>query len=450
MTARYALCILLSILSLAGCAAVDIILSEESDEKTVMSISGSGEFWRSSSCRGCHSKVYSQYAESMHDKSFENPVFQAQYFNEVVPSIKDNASMAEEAKKCIACHTPVSYIKNNGYIVSKDQVNNAMAGVTCDFCHTMTGFTGKEPGNGNYISSPGDVKYGPIPTLTDHHKAYSDFFNKSEFCAVCHNATNHNGIEIKSTFTEWKQSDYAKKNIQCQDCHMNIKGYLTGGQALFESGKVGETNWIQFKDYERLYTHKFPGAHNKKQVEAAISVSISEVNVEGEDMTVTVLVDNTNVGHMMPTGSAELRLLWLELQVKLDNNSLIWVPASSNIASGEKLDIAGISASDAETIGDDIPRGARIYRTVFADTQNKQTFSSYKAAKVLYDNRLNPLEVRKETYNFKLPKHAKNKLTLIVDLKYLPYPTAFSSRLGLKSASQYSLFTAERTLHLKR
>ncbi|MBF0330101.1 MAG: hypothetical protein HQL10_13175 [Nitrospirae bacterium] len=449
MTARYILYILLLVLSLAGCATVDVILSEEADEKMVASVSGSGEFWHSRSCRGCHNKIYIQYAGSMHDKSFDNPVFQAQYFKEVVPAIKDNATMVEEAKKCTACHTPISYIKNNGHITSKDQVKPGMAGVTCDFCHTMTGFIGKEPGNGNFSSTPGDIKYGPIPTIRDHHKDYSDFFNKSEFCAVCHNATNHNGIEIKSTFTEWRQSDYAKKNIQCQDCHMNIKGYLTGGQALFESGKVGETNWIHFKDYAKLYTHRFPGANDKKQVEAAVSVTIDNFTVEGENAIVTILVDNTNVGHMMPTGSAELRLLWLEVQVKLDN-TVIQIPALSSVAAGEKFDLSGGSASDAEIIGDDIPRGARIYRTVFTDSQNKHTFSSYKAVKIVYDNRLLPSEVRRETYKFKMPKQATSKMTVVADLKYLPYPTSFTSKLGVKSASQYSLFTAEKTLQLKQ
>lgn len=438
-------------LCLAGCAAVDIILSEETEDKAgnqTAATQAGASFWRSSSCRGCHARIYNQYAESMHHKSYSNPLFQAQYFKELLPAINDNKSLAEEAKGCSACHTPVMYIKNNGHIESEVQGDSEMAGITCDFCHTMTGHQGKKPGNGNYISTPGDLKYGPLETGPDQHQAYSEFFSKSEFCAVCHNSVNRNGLEIKATFTEWKDSVYAKKDIQCQDCHMNIKGYLTEGKATFESGTVGSTNWIQFRQHEKLYTHRFPGAHDKKQVEGAMALSLEAARSGDNEITVHIIVDNSKSGHKMPTGSAELRLLWVELKARM-GDTVINIPADSNTGNHNRFDITGGGSSDREIIGTDIPDGSRIYRIIMADKEGKHTLSSYKASQVVFDNRLNPAEIRRETYRFKIPPGNGDRINIVASLNYLSYPSSFGSKLGVARAETVNIYTAEKSVALR-
>ncbi|UCE72760.1 MAG: hypothetical protein JSU99_06145, partial [Nitrospiraceae bacterium] len=180
------------------------------------------EYWPSTTCRNCHDTIFRQYSQSMHKQSFTNPVFQAQYFKELLPLAFDDKDILSEAKKCIACHAPEAFMRYNSLITSKEEIDPLKSGVICDFCHRITGYKDESPGNGNYISSPGPEKLGPFIHKKNWHHVYSELHTKSEFCAICHNAVNHHGLEIKSTYTEWKDSRYAEEGIQCQDCHMNV------------------------------------------------------------------------------------------------------------------------------------------------------------------------------------------------------------------------------------
>ncbi len=238
---------------------------------------GSRKYQPSTNCRACHAKIFDQYSESMHAKAFTNPVFQAQYFSELLPRAKKYKYLLEEAKACISCHAPVAYMKNYRQVVYTKQINPDVSGVTCDFCHTISGYKDEYPGSGNYTSLPGKKKFGPSRLESEWHSIYSELHTKSEFCAICHNSINRQGLEIKSTYSEWKESPYAKEGIQCQDCHMNVQGFLTADKPVFESGKAALTSMSTPKYREKLYTHRFPGAHSRIQLDKALSLDM-EVN----------------------------------------------------------------------------------------------------------------------------------------------------------------------------
>ena len=269
----------------------------------------------SSTCQTCHGALVDQHSESQHAKAFSDALFQAQYFKDVLPRAEKDPAYVREAKTCIACHSPIDAIARNDIITSKDQVNPALSGVTCDFCHSIKGFEGTTPGNGNFITEPNPArKLGPFKGADNWHHVYSELQTKSEFCGICHNATNHLGLEVKSTFTEWKNSDYAAKGIQCQDCHMNLKGFLQEGKPVYESGRAASpesTFGIGGPYRSALYTHRFPGAHSMTQIAGAQTVSLAietekPVVSSGDEMIIRVLVDNSKTGHKMPSGSKEL------------------------------------------------------------------------------------------------------------------------------------------------
>ena len=215
-------------------------------------------YWQSSICRNCHTGIFYQYLQSMHSNSFTNAVFQAQYFKEFLPSVSVDATLATEEEDCISCHSPIAYLTSGGKFVTKDQVDPEMPGVTCDFCHTIKGYKDNSPGNGNYVSEPGGEKLGPFKHDSAWHHVYSELHTKSEFCAICHNQVNHLGVEIKSTYTEWKESPYKKDGIQCQDCHMNAQGFLTAGMPVYESGRAARITLSEARYRPKLYTHRFP------------------------------------------------------------------------------------------------------------------------------------------------------------------------------------------------
>ena len=401
-------------------------------------------YWSSLICRECHGKIHEQYEQSMHAKAFDNPVFKAQYFREVVPLVSKNPQLVEEAKGCIGCHAPIAYLKSREHVISEAQVDRDMAGVTCDFCHTLSGYSGQRPGNYNYISTPGTTKLGPFEFESNWHHVYSQFHTQSEFCAVCHNAVNHHGLEIKATYTEWKESKYAEEEIQCQDCHMNVKGFLTAGKALYESGKAARTSLADVSYRSKIYTHRFPGAHSGEQVIGALTMQMvpEKPNVSpGETISIDILIDNSRTGHKMPSGSADLRLLWLEVKAAAGEGNIFALTAD-----GSEYDVAGKGTSGQDPLLDDVPRGSRIYRAVYVDKTGKQTLASYDAVKITFDNRLNAAEVRKESYRFTVPERASGAVTLTATLYYLPYPSAFSSGLGLPGPEAVEIAACSRKM----
>ena len=411
--------IILSVL--IGLIIPAFILHEYSSIKTAEAV-GSEKYLPASTCRNCHNSIFDQHSQSMHGKSFDNPVFQAQYFEELLPNVKTDASLSGEAKGCIVCHAPISYI-TSGHIVKKDQVDPEMSGITCDFCHTIRGYKDKSPGNGNYISSPSEQKLGTLMNKSTWHHTYSELHTKSEFCAICHNAVNHHGLEIKSTYTEWKNSQFAKDGIQCQDCHMNAMGFLVGGRPVYESGMAARMTLGRTPYRPKLYTHNFPGAHSRIQVVGAVTLDmeVDEIALSaGNELAISVFVNNARTGHKMPSGSADLRLLFLELKAFIKDRA-IDIPARSNIGT-DGYDVTGKGAFDSEILADDIPKGRRIYRTIFVDNAGKQTLSSYNAEKIVFDNRLNASEIRKENYQFRIPEKIKGELPIVAKLYYLPYP----------------------------
>ncbi len=102
---------------------------------------------------------------------------------------------------------------------------------------------------------------------------------------------------------------------------MSIQGFLTKGEALYGSGKVAEATLIPPKHRAKIYTHRFPGAHSKSQVHGAIQldIQVDKLTVHpGKEIIVVVDVDNSRSGHKLPTGSAELRLLYLDFVMEVE------------------------------------------------------------------------------------------------------------------------------------
>jgi hypothetical protein len=166
----------------------------------------------------------------------------------------------------------------------------------------------------------------------------------------------------------------------------------------------------------------------------------------GDEITIYVFIDNSKTGHKMPSGSADLRQLWLELWA-YNGDKIIFIPAHSNEA--EAYDVTGKGLFDQGILGEDIPQGARIYRAIFLDNAGNQTLSSYDAVKIAFDNRLNAAELRRETYHFKVPLNAKSKITLKASLNYLPYPSSFSHRFGLPNPDFFEITSTKRDIPLK-
>jgi len=416
------------------------------------SATGTKSFWPTSTCRGCHDQIVEQHLASSHEMSFTNPVFLAQYRKDLLPKAAADPQLNAAARECIACHEPVTYATNGPKSVSPMEIDPKMNGVTCDICHSMTGYSGPQPQNGNYVVEPSERKFGPFKGQGDWHHVYSELQTRSEICAVCHEAVNQHGLRIKATFTEWQESAFARQGVQCQDCHMNVDGFLTAGKPRFASGKAAAMTLGSAPQRERLYTHQFPGAHSRTQIEGALTLgleAIRPIDAQNHPMAIDVTVDNSRTGHSMPSGSTDLRLLWIEVMIRIGEES-VWQPAV--IAETDASDdpgayaLAGRGRFDSILLGPEVPEESRIYRAVFADSAGQATLDSYNAVATLFDNRLKAAEKRKESYRFMIPEGAKGDITIKATLKYLPYSSAFTSRFGLPTPE--AVIVAQREIRL--
>lgn len=394
------------------------------------------EYQSSSNCRICHERIFEQHQASRHARSFANPLFLAQYFREVVPPALADASLAREGNRCVACHSPLTFIKAKGREGPIREFDPTLAGVVCDFCHRVGAYKDARPFGGNFMSSPGDKKFGPFKQSSDWHHVFHELQTRSELCAICHEDVNRGGLAVKTTYSEWQASAYAAEGIQCQDCHMSLHGFLAGDRPVFESGKAAAMPLGGPADRSTLYTHRFPGAHESAQVEGAIALRIGfepAAAAAGEEVAVVVEVENRRAGHAIPTGSADLRLLWMEVAAAVEGT--VTPLAAGPARAGIPHDVAGAGPFDAAILGGDVPAGSRLYRAVYVDAGGVQTLSSAAATAIPFDNRLRPREPRRERYRFALPAAAPGPVVLLARVYYLAYPAAFARALGVEPAA---------------
>ncbi|MCL4536031.1 MAG: hypothetical protein M1610_00335 [Nitrospirae bacterium] len=84
------------------------------------------------------------------------------------------------------------------------------------------------------------------------------------------------------------------------------------------------------------------------------------------------------------------------------------------------------------------------------DNADKQTLSSYNATKIIFDNRLNAAEIRKETFRFKIPEGFEGTLSLTAAMKYLPYPGSFAKRLGLPKPEAVEVAVSKKDIRIQK
>jgi len=410
----------------------------------------------SEKCKACHADIYQQYMESSHSKAFSNPLFWTQYFREVVPRATIDKSFEPIAKRCIFCHSPGLYMSYPGMIKSPEQAFFVETGVTCDFCHSFDGFTP----NGDYQMITTGKKQGPF-TDNNFHSQESHFIKTSEFCAACHNSSNHLGAEARTTYDEWGKSRYKELQLPCQECHMNMHGYLKDGKAQFETGMAAkikadayrfktESEVLLTPERTKLYTHLFksdPVAAGSISLDAALG----KARMPDGKVIVNVEVKNRGAGHRMPSGSSDLRILWLDISA-VDSDGREFAVKQSRQADNNSVDYS-ISCSDPDDecilAGTAVPGGRRIYRAVFVDKHGRRASSFIDASKIIFDNRLDAGEVRLEKYYLKVPPDYSGKILLSVAINYLAAPTSFTQRLGIPDYKNVKINSLQKEFTLQ-
>lgn len=325
-------------------------------------------FSPSSYCGGCHQDIYKKWKNSLHAKAaLDDPVFDAAYME----ALKFSGGQAKTL--CLKCHAPT-------VLITKDydaKLASTKEGIPCDFCHTVKAvFPGKE---NPFVFSDGETKFGPYKgTESPAHKtAYSPLHTKGEFCGSCHQF-NKNGIEIMSTYTEWKNSSYAKKGVHCQNCHMPTVDAKVVDPSIKKSKLV-------------VNLHDVQGGHSVAQLKKAVSVKLSPITMVGNEVQVVVTLKNKGSGHKVPTGMPTR-----ELVLKVT----------------------------AEVGGENVFSGEKVFKKVLTDKNGKilQTEAEImlRAHKIKQDNRLAPLKDVPVKFTFYHKKDGKVTVSAKLFYRYVP------------------------------
>lgn len=370
----------------------------------------------------CHTDFYQQWKQAMMSQAYTHHWDEIEYFKLAVPHAEKDKNVEEVKAGCNGCHSPIAYLAGDVPPPLPSANSRANESVSCDVCHTITGFAGDTPYNFNYIMKPGKVKNstrkGEIQSPA-HEIVKNDFLGTGDFCGICHNEKSPYGAWVKSTHLEWKEGPYYEQGVQCQDCHMT-KGEM-------KSASMGAT-------YKDTKLHLFHGAHDDWKVKGTIEVrihpDIREVE-PGEVVKLTAALFNQKTGHKFPTGSVEDRIVWLHVEAKDSNGKIYHLPVDKKGFEGEEYTIAadvlayqdmGIALDDPNFKGvqrDAVPVGDRIFRKPYFDPQGRMTIQQWNTKSFGVDYRIGPKETKLETFTFNLPSDiAEGKVEVTAAVYY--------------------------------
>jgi len=367
-----------------------------------------GRFQEPAACASCHLDLHRQHEQAMMSQSYIHHWDEIEYFKLALPHSEREPKVAGIKAGCNGCHAPLAFLAGDIPPQRPSAGTRANEGVSCEVCHSITGFKGDVPFNFNFIADPGDIKQGiradgesPV-----HKINVNPFMMKAEFCGTCHNEKDPWGIWVKSTHLEWQQSPHAKAGIVCQDCHMPpAEGNSAPGMG---------------RDRPDIRQHLFHGAHDYGKLSGSVEVRIHPNEIEaarGDTVKLTVTVVNAKAGHMIPTGSAEERVVWLHVEARDSAGKSYPLPVDRKGFEGEDFTISSSSAMAYQDIGDImdidrfpglkrdgvVPHGDRIFRLPYLDPQGRMTIAQWNTAKLGVDYRLAPLKAVNETYTWVLP-----------------------------------------------
>jgi hypothetical protein len=327
-------------------------------------------------CQGCHPQQYDEWNGSVHALAFQDPIYQGE-LNKGFKAVGH-----EVTKQCEGCHSPAGVvtdeIKGPGL---KGLGRMALAGVSCDICHSISGVThwqtpSREPENGSFILAPGIdtkdgpklVKRGPVKPSTEcgggfHDCAESPLHTQADLCAGCHQVYHYEThFPLESTYLEWKHGPYAQKDIHCQDCHMvetetfiktadtfrkpersEYRHYFSGANYLLYYLAGAAAKKAGDKDLAASLEKKYQMAVAK--LKAAAEIEVQPVYRNGALVELKVRVKNVRAGHNLPTSLTNVREMWLEVTAKDAGGNLV-------LSSGG-LDKAGSVGPDTRLFNSD-------------------------------------------------------------------------------------------------
>ena len=270
-------------------------------------------------CQDCHPTHYQQWSGSMHAYAADDPVFLA------MNQRGQEETGGELGEFCVQCHAPMALRLG----LTEDGTNLAdlpqyAKGVTCYFCHSVDAVT-DEHNNPLVLASDQVLRAGiDRPVASPKHRAgYSSLIDaesqeSSAMCGACHDVVTPAGVHLEQTFAEWQDTIFAdedpRRHLSCAACHM-----------ASTPGVVAESDEIEVP-LRRVRDHTLAGVDvavsDFPETDAQLEAIDRELQAAylpricvSPDMggSIQLRLDNVAAGHMLPSGVAHDRRVWVEV-----------------------------------------------------------------------------------------------------------------------------------------
>jgi hypothetical protein len=191
-------------------------------------------------CSACHMDIYAEWMQDEHARA---------WFNE--PLLPQDPKRTE----CNNCHAPAPILETGIEQLAVIRTGRFEEGVGCIECHR----------NVDHVEGPLASTEAPCnPTR-------NPVFTQSNVCNPCHAA--------HGSFDEWQASEWGRKGITCQECHMPVveRRTVTGGPV------------------RKARTHRMRTQRDATMLAEAMTF---DARVRGRSVVVTLA--NTGTGHNLP------------------------------------------------------------------------------------------------------------------------------------------------------
>lgn len=297
-------------------------------------------------CKSCHPDHFREWSGSMHAYAAVDPVFLA------MNKRAQRETNGAVGSFCVQCHAPLAVragLTKDG--LNLGELDPKLLGVNCYFCHASE-FTGGTFFNNPLTLMEDHVMRGgfdkPVAN-TAHEATYSTSHDHKNdrsglFCGTCHDIVNPQGAHIERTFDEWRHSFVAAEDRQnCGFCHMPER---TGLAAQAPGVLVRKVHDHSMPGLDLALT-PFPEADAQragvgKLLEQALSAKLCVTADGATGVNVQVTLRTEKIGHFFPTGAAQDRRAWIQLEAKRGGAVVFstgQVPEGQSVAAAADPDI---------------------------------------------------------------------------------------------------------------
>jgi len=312
-------------------------------------LAGGAPFQGPDTCRTCHASAsvgastpympWDSWAATMMANAIRDPLYQAAL------SVA-NQDVLGIGQWCLRCHSPTSYVQGHGLPPNGSALDAVdRAGVSCEACHRTRTDAGVI-GDAQLTFEPTFTVGGPYAGAeSPAHTAVQDLaVSQSRLCGQCHEVHNpviqRKGVPasvpfpLDTTYSEWLQSAYSAGSDpkSCQSCHMlpepgvlpvakDGPGRTSPSRHAFVGGNVWGLDAVraaapaELAGLDAAFAANRAAALSNLQRAARLEIILPQGPLPvGQEVQLKVRVYNLT-GHKLPTGYADGRRVFIELQV---------------------------------------------------------------------------------------------------------------------------------------